>query len=183
MALIVDFIVTANPPSLPAPGGTTVVTFQAQTDQGASQLEADYSLAPGVPYKLAGSTHMPPRAVSAIPQNFSQSLTLQRTGGGFVPFVQIDVEVSEVGSGETFPRSCNVTIAAPQAAAAGAVATTAAASPIGDRLRAFREANDLTQEDVAGQLGISRSHISRIERGGSHSDDVHRKLRELLKES
>jgi transcriptional regulator with XRE-family HTH domain len=35
---------------------------------------------------------------------------------------------------------------------------------IGKRVRSRRNALDLTQEDVAGELGVTHQHISRIER-------------------
>jgi hypothetical protein len=120
MALNVDFIVTANPPSLPAAGGSTVVTFQASTDAGDSQLQAAYSLDAGVPYVLVGPAQLPPAPVSVVPQDYPQSLTLQSTGGS-AAFVRIKVQVSEVGTGAGFPRSCLVTMQlAPPAANLGA---------------------------------------------------------------
>jgi hypothetical protein len=119
MALNVDFMPSANPPALPAAGGDTVVTFQASTDAGASQLQADYTLSPGVPYVLVGPTQLPATAVSVVPQDYSQPLTLQATGGG-APLVQVNILVSEVGTGATFRRSCVVTLQPAPAAASPA---------------------------------------------------------------
>jgi hypothetical protein len=109
MALIVDFIVTPSPSILPAAGGTTTVTFQARTDQGDGRLSADYALDPEVPYVLVGSTRLPPQPVSSIPRDYAQQLTLQSTGGS-APDLRISVTVLEEGSGQTFPRSCRVTL-------------------------------------------------------------------------
>lgn len=109
MAMNVDFIVNVNPTSLPAAGGAVVVTFQASTDFGASQLQVSYSLSPGAPFTLVGPTSLPPTAVSAIPADYDMGLTLKSTGGA-APFVTIQLAVKEVATGEVFPRSCNVTL-------------------------------------------------------------------------
>lgn len=121
MALNVDLIVNANPSSLPAAGGPVVVTFQASTDQGASTLQASYSLSPGAPFTLVGPTSLPPTPVSPIPADFDMGLTLQSTGGA-APFVTIHLAVREVGGGPVFARSCNVTLG-PAAKAAAKRAT------------------------------------------------------------
>ena len=179
MALNVGFIVAANPPSIPAQGGTTVVTFEASTDQGSSKLTADYSLDSGVPFQLVGPTQLQQSSVSETPRDYPQSLKLQKTGSGSAANVKVNVLVTEVGSGQTFNRSCRVTIAA--AAAAVSFAAGGAAS-LGDRLRAHRDANDLTQQDVADKVGISRSHVSGIERGEADpSDEIRQKLEKMMK--
>jgi predicted XRE-type DNA-binding protein len=187
VSLIVDFIVTPNPPALPAAGGPLMVTFQASTDQGSSRLEADYGLDAGVPYQLTGPVRMPAASVSAIPADFSQALTLQ-AAGGFAPNVRINVTVRDLSTGDTFARSCRVTLEAPPAMAApppAAFEPAAApreAAPLGERLQALRQTRDLTQQEVADQVGISRRQVSRVEHGQPHSEAIHDRLEKFLKE-
>jgi hypothetical protein len=117
--LNVNSRITADPKSIAAAGGSTTVTFQASTFSGTGQLQADYAVDGGAGYVLVGSTHLDTAEVSQIPRNYSKPLTLQRTSGG-AAVVIINVTVLEVGTGETTPGSCVVTIDLAAGAGGGA---------------------------------------------------------------
>ena len=180
MPLNVDLIATSSPESLPAAGGPFTVTFQASTDQGASQLKASYSLDPGVPYSLAGPTTLGPVAVTELPADYEMGLTLQHTGAGAAPCVKVKIAITEVGAGGgPIPRSCNVTLG-PAAAGLGAGAPAGAGATLGARLKAFRAANGLSQKEVADQTGLSVHQISQVEHGVVPAGDVRQTLETLM---
>ncbi len=182
MPLNVDLLVTPSPESLPATGGPFTVTFQASTDQGASQLRASYSLDPGVPYALAGPTTLGPVPVAEIPADYEMGLTLEPSGAGAAAFVKVRIAITEVGAGGgAIPRSCNVTLG-PAAAAFGLAAPAAAGAgaTLGARLKAFRAANGLSQKEVADQIGVSAHQISQVEHGVVPAGDVRQKLEMLM---
>jgi hypothetical protein len=109
MALNVDSMMTANPPSIPAAGGSTTVTFQASTDHGAGQLTADYAVDPGAAYSIVGPTTLPPTDVSVVPRSYDMPLTFQQTAGGAFS-VLVTVTVVEVGTGDTTVGHCLVNV-------------------------------------------------------------------------
>jgi DNA-binding XRE family transcriptional regulator len=178
----------ANPDTLPSTGGGFRVVFEGRTNTGSSRLRAAYSLDQGVSYALTGSTTLSPTAVSVAPRNYEKSLTLQRNGAP-ANAVDVTLTIDEVDAAgavlDTQVLSCRVMLALPAAArqsglegASGLEGTTAS---LGDRLRAHRDANDLTQQDVADRAGISRSHVSDIERGETNpSDEVRGKLEKMM---
>lgn len=169
MPLDISAILRVDPLSIPAEGGGVRVTFEASAAGAPSRLRAEYRLGPaGVPYRLAGATQLPPSDAGLDPRDYRMDLTLEATGDtGDIRNVQIIADVFEVGGTD-------------QGAPRGRVAIRSAeAAGLATRMRDFRVAEDLTQEEAAERLGASRSTISRIERGHIPSEEMLDRLDEL----
>ena len=108
MALNVDPIMTANPPSIPAGGGSTTVTFQASTDEGTGLLTADYAVDPGAGYSVTGQ--LGPAGVTVVPRNYDALLTFQPTGGGGGAMIVVTVTVIETSTGAATVGHCLVNV-------------------------------------------------------------------------
>jgi hypothetical protein len=119
--LNVEMRMTANPPSIPAAGGSTTVSFTASTDQGAGQLRADYTVAPGAAYRIVGPAALPATAVSVVPQSYDMPLTFQQVSAGAFS-VLVTVTVVDVGTGAPTVGHCLVNVDQGAGAAGGAAA-------------------------------------------------------------
>ena len=181
MPLDVSNILRVNPPSIPATGGIVRTSFEASTLGGQSRLRAEYSLGPGLPYRIVGSTTLE-EGVSFDPQAFEKDLTLQATGStSGIMGVDIIAQVSEVGVvGAPIMSLGRVAI---QMAAPGPAMVVApgGTGSLGDRLQAFRAARGLTQAQVADQADVARSTISRVESGSEPSDPIRERLEAFLR--
>lgn len=181
MPLDVSNILRVDPLSVPAAGGLVRTTFEASTLGGQSRLRAEYSLGPGLPYRIVGSTSLE-RGVTFDPQDFEQDLTLEATGNtSGITGVDIIALVTEVGvaGAPTISRGrVAIQLAPPSVAAAAA---PGGAGTLGGRLEAFRSARGLTQAQAAEQAGVGRSTISRIESGAEPSDRTRELLEGLLR--
>jgi hypothetical protein len=191
MPLDVSTILRVNPESIPPSGGTVSTTFEAGAVGGPTRLRAEYRLDPPTPYRLAEAAVLE-AAVSSDPQDFPQDLTLVLAGDASdVVGVRIVARVTEVGApdepaGESRGRvaiqlapPAPVPLAAAAVPPAAAVPLAAAAAPPADlagRLKALRAARGLTQEQLADQLDLSASTISRLESGRPVTDFVRERL-------
>jgi hypothetical protein len=198
MPLDVSTILRVSPQSIPTAGDTVGTTFEASAVGGPTRLRAEYRLDPPTPYRLDGTTVLE-AAVSSDPQDFRQDLTLVLAGDASdVVGIRIVARVSEVGApdepavesrGRVAVQLAPAAAVPPAAAAVPppavvplAVAATppaAGAAPPADlagRLKALRDARGLTQEQLADELELSASTISRLERGRPVTDFVRQRL-------
>lgn len=157
--------------SLPKAGATVTVTFEARSLPASSRLKAAYSTASNSTFQIVGSSSLGPVAVgTGTLKSFPKQLDIRPKPG--VPpgqTVKIEALVQEVDAsshpiGAPRPASCFLSVQS-----AGMMAVTTSPN-ISQNLRTFRAAAGLSQAAVARQLRVSRSTISRIERGQKPSD-------------
>jgi len=185
MSLDVKTLMTASPSNLPAAGGTLKVTFEARSNLGNSRLKADYGTAPNSNFRIVGSSTLAPVAVGTgtFKRFESNDLELRPNPGaspGLPVIVQASVqEVNAAGQPVGTPHSANCTISI-QKAPASPLLAAGASSNLGQSLRSFREAAGLSQEAVAQQLQVSRSTVSRVERGQEPSERMADDIRAMI---
>jgi hypothetical protein len=193
MPLSVNQQMSSSPTSLPQTGGKVNVTFQARSLPTNSRLKAAYSLAPGSTFQIVGSSTLAPTNVgTGTFQGFTKQLDIRpRPGVPPSPTVFIDASVQEVsatgqpiGAPQPARRILSIQNAAAAVAAVAASPQPAPApggsSGLGQSLRSFREAAGLSQEAVAQQLQVSRSTVSRVERGQEPSQRMAEGIRAMI---
>ena len=152
------------PNNIAAAGGSLTLKIRLVTTDGPATATVTCAVAAGLPYKItqgASSAH----SVGKTSKTISKPIVIKKSGSGSADLIKIEVLASIPGDTKQ-KGSCVVVI---KNALALAVAE-------------FRESNELSQSALAERLGVSRSPISRIERGNAASQEVLVKIAELLDE-
>lgn len=188
MPLDVSAQLSPSNPNLPQTGGVVTVTFQARSIPSPSRLRAAYSIPPGsATFQIAGSSTLGPQAVgTGTFTAFPKQLDIRPLPGvppG--PTVVIDALVQEVDSGGNAisaprPAQCVLNV---RRAAAKSLRAASANSSLGQRLLSFRRSAGLSQAEIARQLGVSRSTVSRVERGQEPSDRMANAIQTMIQRS
>jgi DNA-binding XRE family transcriptional regulator len=156
-----------NPRSIPAAGTDVAVSFRFATNDAGS-FSTRYTLT-NQAYRFANATGGSGREVRigarTAPGTSGFTDTLQVRGSGATGsqgLVVIRLEIQETGQAA---QTLDVVLSILHVAVA-----------------AFREANDLSQADLAERAGVSRSTISRLEQGGTPSDETHEAIERVISE-
>lgn len=163
--------IAPNPRSMAATGDDINVTFRCRSTVP-GRFATRYVLFSDVPYRFDNTGTREVR-VSQRPgsptDTYGDTLRVRATGDtGATPQLQINVEVQELDAsgnriGPTRSGPCTVSI-------------------LHLAVAAFRAANNLSQADLAERAGVSRSTISRLEQGGTPSDETHEAIERVLSE-
>ncbi len=157
-----------------AVGGRTIIaTFDGRKFRGSGLLRARYLLLPGDPFIFnnpepdgEAEAFLGPSAVTQGARPYSKELVLKkRAGGARLLRLDIRLEVVEVDEndeqlGDPTEEFFHVPIK----------------RGTSSRLSRMRASLGMSQADLAGELGVSRSTISRLEQGGTTSQATLRKL-------
>lgn len=139
-----------TPRNIPATGGSLTVEYEARTSQGPATASVKYSVASG-PYELTqGKTGS--HDVSTSETTIRHPIRVRRTSGEPVSYFQLQIDATIPGDISQSHR-CFVWID----------------DPLAVQVKNLRVTRDLTQRDLAEEVGISRSRISAVERGESIS--------------
>lgn len=152
----------AIPDTVPNNGGTVSIQFAARTAPANVTASVTYAVTAGQPFRVtAGGSANP--ALTTTNRTVAQNVRIARTNATAVSFVQIDV-IASVPGDVTQTHPCFVSIGA----------------SVGEHLRTFRVENELTQNDLAQRLGVSRSTISRVESGCLPSTKIFQTIAEEI---
>ena len=151
--------VAGSPEVLPKSGGPVQVSFKASTTAGMAQLTATYTIPPQYPYHFANPPNpLQPRqqqleksAVSTVIRRYLKDMVLERQNGESVEFVCVDLAVSLLAGGVPLTESVCFAVGS--------------GHQLATKLKLHRAAQGMTQAALADVLGLSRSTISRAERG------------------
>jgi len=157
--------VSASPDILEPAGGAVHVELAASVDSGRGELTATYTIPTRFPYVFAHppdprkrrEQRLAAQRVSAVSRQYGKDLELVReAGGGPVELVCLDLSV-QLTSGGT-------------AVTDGTCLTVGPGRTLGAALKAHRDAADVSQMELADAVGLSRSTVSRAERGHGVSE-------------
>lgn len=169
---LVGTSVTCQPGSMPRAGDDIRVTFRCRSSVP-GRFATRYVLFSNVPYIFQNSGSREVRIgqrPGSPTDTYGDTLRVRSTGPtGNDSLLQINIEVQELdASGNR--------IGTPQSGSCSVFILPAA-------VVAFRTANDLSQAEFAEKAGRARSTISRLEQGGTPSDETRKAIEKLLSEA
>jgi DNA-binding XRE family transcriptional regulator len=154
--------VRAIPNDVPNDGGTVSIQFEARTSLEDATANVRYTVASGFPFRVTAGGSASPQ-VTTTERTVAQDVTISRTQPDVVSFVQMEITASVPGD-VSQRHTCFVWID----------------GTVGEAVRAFRQANGLTQGALATRLGVSSSVISRIEGGRFPSPELEQAIAEEM---
>jgi DNA-binding XRE family transcriptional regulator len=158
---------TPNPRTIPEAGTNVAISFRFATN-AAGSFTTLYKLT-NPAYRFANATGGNGREVrigtraAPSPSGFTDTLQVRAAGAANSQgLVVIKLQIQETGQA---PQTLDVVLSILHLAVA-----------------AFREANDLSQADLAERAGVAPSTISRLEHGGTPSGETHEAIEKVISE-
>lgn len=169
--IIVEKLSFTPADGIPVNGGPIVAKFDGRKARGSGRLKARYWLHPNDPYVFSGEdarkeVHLAPQPVEKKARTYTRKLRLAKVAGGRrLVRVDIELEVEEIDDdgnreGDPTNKVYHVPIRGGTAEA----------------VKALREQLEMSQAELAIEVGVSQSTISRLELGGTPSHETLEKL-------